>query len=145
MAQQRRYPGCFVCGLPEENPRALQVPIEWDAEGQRTYLPFTPDRTWCGFEDVVHGGILTAICDDAMAWALREQTGQWAATGSINVRYRAPVKTDAEYRAVGRVERIDERKAKTAAEITDLEGTVFVEATAIFVFLEGRPEKGVLR
>ena len=67
--------GCFVCDAAEKNPRSLRLKIFWDEESKQTVIPFTADPSWSGFEGYTHGGILTAICDDAMAWAARKGTG----------------------------------------------------------------------
>ncbi|HDQ92862.1 MAG TPA: PaaI family thioesterase, partial [Synergistetes bacterium] len=54
--------GCFVCDRSGTNPRSLGVTIYWDEDENRTIIPFTPQADWCGYKDVVHGGILTALC-----------------------------------------------------------------------------------
>jgi acyl-coenzyme A thioesterase PaaI-like protein len=41
---------------------------------------FTPNPEHQGFHDVVHGGIISTILDEAMAWATAH-AGVWAVTG----------------------------------------------------------------
>ncbi|HOP52582.1 MAG TPA: PaaI family thioesterase, partial [Synergistales bacterium] len=64
--------GCFVCDRSGTNPRSLGVTLFWNDDEQQTVIPFTPDDSWCGYEGIVHGGILTALCDDAMAWSAKK-------------------------------------------------------------------------
>jgi uncharacterized protein (TIGR00369 family) len=52
---------------------------------------FTPSYLHLGYEGLVHGGILAALVDDAIAniWATR---GQEAVTAKIEVRFRREAK-----------------------------------------------------
>ena len=50
---------------------------------------FTPNPEHQGFHDVVHGGIISTILDEAMAWATAH-AGVWAVTGEMRVRFRQP-------------------------------------------------------
>ncbi|WP_300523491.1 PaaI family thioesterase [Aminiphilus sp.] len=133
-----RSPGCFVCGSVESNPRALDLAIFWNEEEHRTEIPFRADETWCGYKGVVHGGILSAITDDAMAWALRETWADWGFTGSLSVRFLRPVMAGIPYTAFGWAEERRGRKVATKAHILAEDGTIHVEAKALFVI----PEKG---
>ena len=53
---------CFVCG--SENPRGLKVPFIF--EDDKVRAEFTPDGDLCGFDGIVHAGILFALADEAM-------------------------------------------------------------------------------
>ena len=74
---------CFVCG--PENPIGLRLRFAPHGEGIRA--EFMPSELHVGYEGLVHGGILAALIDDAMAnvWFLR---GQEAVTAKIEVRFR---------------------------------------------------------
>lgn len=53
---------CFVCG--KDNPRGLKVPFKF--HGDRVTAEFAPSRELCGFDGIVHGGILFSLADEAM-------------------------------------------------------------------------------
>ena len=74
---------CFVCG--KDNPIGLKLKFSRVGEGVRA--EFTPSDLHAGYEGLVHGGILAALIDDAMAnvWATNEQE---AVTAKIEVRFR---------------------------------------------------------
>jgi len=127
------YDGCFVCDTSGENPRSLSVNIYWDNEKEEIQIPFRPDETWCGFEGIVHGGILAALTDDAMSWALKKTTQSFGLTASLSIRYLRPVKTGGSYKAIGTVYERKGRKVHTKARIVDEKGKVHVDAKAIFV------------
>ncbi len=74
---------CFVCG--PDNPIGLKLRFEREGEGVRA--EFTPSELHVGYEGLVHGGILAALIDDALAnvWFTK---GEEAVTAKIEVRFR---------------------------------------------------------
>ncbi len=130
--------GCFVCDKTGVNPRSLGVTLFWDEESDTTVIPFTPDDSWCGYEGIVHGGILTAICDDVMAWSARKASGEWSVTASISVRFLRPVGSGKSYTATGRASAVEGRKIRTEARITNEEGKVCADAKAVFVVVKNK-------
>ena len=74
---------CFVCG--PDNPIGLKLKFARVGEGVRA--EFTPSELHAGYEGLVHGGIIAALVDDAIAniWATR---GREAVTAKIEVRFR---------------------------------------------------------
>jgi uncharacterized protein (TIGR00369 family) len=135
MEKLPRSKGCFVCGTPEENSRSLGVDIFWNSEEKKTEISISPDFTWCGYEGVVHGGIIASVFDDAMAWAVKQETGSWAVTGEMSVRYLRPVKAGTMYHVEGRVEKISGRRINASAVMTEDGGRKAAEASALFIGL----------
>ena len=137
MEKLPRSRGCFVCGKPEDNPRSLGVDIFWDGGEEKTEIKISPDHTWCGYEGIVHGGLIASVFDDAMAWAVRQTIGGWAVTGEMSVRYLRPVKANHEYTVEGRVDKLSGRRITTAALMTDERGKKVAEAKALFIRVPG--------
>jgi uncharacterized protein (TIGR00369 family) len=77
---------CFVCS--PTNPIGLRV--RFALEGQRVTGEFVPSDLHVGFTGVVHGGILAALLDDALA-AVGYYQGQPTVTARLAIRYRQPV------------------------------------------------------
>lgn len=79
---------CFACG--QANPIGLRLRFEEDGDGIRA--EFTPGPQFQGYEGVLHGGIVAAALDDAMA-NLFHMRGRETVTARIEIRYRreAPV------------------------------------------------------
>lgn len=126
----RRDHGCFGCG--EDNPCGLQLRFEsaGAAEVQARYVPRKQDE---GFFGVVHGGIVTAMLDEAMAWAAFE-VGAWAMTARIEVRFRRPVLVGDDLRVVGRVINARGRLIEATAEVRGLDDdSVRAEGAATFL------------
>jgi len=85
--QVRDATRCFVCG--PDNPIGLKLRFVREGEGVRA--EFTPSDLHVGYEGLVHGGILAALIDDALAniWFTR---GLEAVTAKIEVRFRRAVR-----------------------------------------------------
>lgn len=90
--------GCFGCGAL--NPCGLHLQFEGD-KGEVRAL-FTPRRQDEGFFGVVHGGIVSTMLDEAMAWAAFSN-GLWVVTGKLEIRFRQPVVVGVEVIVSGRV------------------------------------------
>ena len=122
--------GCFGCG--RLNPHGLRLRFFRAAGGDGVWAPFTPQVEHEGFTGVVYGGIITAVLDEAMAWAVYAR-GVWTMTGRIEVRFRRPVAIGVPTRAVGRVVADRGRVLDVAGELRrEADDALLAEATAIF-------------
>ena len=128
-----RSKGCFVCGSAGDNPRSLALDILWNEEEGNTEIALSPDSSWCGYEGIVHGGIIASVFDDAMAWAIRRESGSWAVTGEMSVRYLRPVLAGTRYVVEGRVEKRSGRRISTVAVMKDDDGKKVAEANGLFL------------
>jgi uncharacterized protein (TIGR00369 family) len=78
---------CFVCG--SRNPIGLR--LAFTVRDGRVTAEFTPSDLHVGFTGIVHGGILAAVLDDAMA-AVGFYQGEPTVTARLSVRYRRPAR-----------------------------------------------------
>lgn len=98
----RRYAfadhNCFACG--GENPIGMRLRIEiGDGVARTTWIA---GDDYVGWSDKVHGGIITTMLDEVMAWA-PASFDAWAVTAEMTVRFRSPASPGEELVAVGRV------------------------------------------
>lgn len=122
---------CFGCG--RLNPHGLHLVFNLDPTGDGVAAPFTPRAEHEGFFGVVHGGIITAVLDEAMGWAVFVRD-IWAVTGKIAVTFRKPVSIGVPTVAIGRVATDRGRLLEVVAELRRTEDDVLLaEATATFV------------
>ena len=128
-------PGCFVLDGDNSNPRALKTEVIWNPEVKRIETRFTPDPTWAGFEGVVHGGLLAAIADETMAWAIEREHGKWAYTGELRLRFLRPVPIGLPCLALGWVDAVEGRKFMTKCEIYSSGRELCVKADSVFIHL----------
>jgi uncharacterized protein (TIGR00369 family) len=123
---QARY--CFVCG--SENPRGLNIPYYYDGEGVRA--EFIPGSELCGFDDIVHGGIIFSLADEAMMhliWA----SGLRAITAEVTMRYHGYTKVNEKIKLTAGFENINERLIKARCSLRDNEGRKIATARGKFL------------
>jgi acyl-coenzyme A thioesterase PaaI-like protein len=77
---------------------------------------FIPGPEHQGFYDVVHGGIISSVLDEAMAWAVAH-AGVWAVTGEMRVRFRQQLKIGDLTTVVARVSGTRGRLVTATAEL----------------------------
>ena len=122
---------CFGCGAL--NGHGLKLTFFIDPEGNGVWTPFTPEARFEGYAGVVHGGIISAVLDEVMAWSLYRHE-YWAVTAELTVRFRQPVVVGDATRAVGRIVADRGRVLDLAAELRrDRDDRPLATATATFV------------
>jgi acyl-coenzyme A thioesterase PaaI-like protein len=128
--------GCFGCG--DDNPIGLH--LRFAAEGDSVRASFTPNSDHQGFGDIVHGGIISTILDEAMAWATAH-AGVWAMTGEMRVRFRRPLNIGEPTVVTARVSGVRGRLVTTASELVVVrDASPVATATATFVTVDAELE-----
>src|SRR6187402_1800162 len=123
---------CFACG--DRNSAGLHLHFEREgADGVSCrYEPKEQDQ---GFPGVMHGGILAALLDESMAWAMWAADRALGVTAKMETRYRKVVGTEGTLVVRGRVVRMRGRRIEVAATVDDASGERLAEATALFMRL----------
>jgi uncharacterized protein (TIGR00369 family) len=120
--------GCFACGTLNEN----GLKLELHAERGRCWTELTLDRRFAGWEGIAHGGIVTTILDEVMAWALIEHD-HWGVTARIAVEFKKPVPVGMPLRGEGRVVEARRRMVTAAGELRDAAGTLLATSEGTYV------------
>jgi hypothetical protein len=121
--------GCFACG--QLNVHGLRLVLH--AAGDRCWTELSIPATFQGWEGITHGGVVSAILDEVMAWSLigAERLGF---TARLEVDFRRPVPIDTPIRAEGWIVDRRRRRFDTQATLTNgTTGEVLVEARAIYL------------
>ena len=126
---------CFVCG--ERNPAGVHVRFYEQDDGS-VLARFTPREQHQGYPGRMHGGVITAVMDEAVGRAIMIKYGEaiWGVTAELNVRFRKPVPLEVELTVVGRITRESSRLFEGAGELYLPDGTVAVEATGKYIKLD---------
>jgi uncharacterized protein (TIGR00369 family) len=127
---------CLVCGAQNAlglQGRFYELEPEGD-EGPALLGVFTVREEHQSYPGRLHGGISSAILDETIGRAIRiREPDAWGVTAELTVRYRRPVPTEGEVRAVGRITRDTRRLFEGSGEIVLEDGTVAVEANGRYV------------
>jgi len=120
---------CFVCG--EENIAGLQ--LRFFVQDNRVKTLFSPKHHHCGYNNVVHGGIVAALLDETMAWAANRVLARMTVTAELTVRYLRPVPGDRETLVSAEITRANRRIAYVRAEIVDRHEIKYASAEGSFL------------
>ena len=112
------FEGCFGCGPANEVGLRLSFERRDDAVVSRVTL----DRSYAGYREFVHGGIVATMLDEAMGWALYHIAGTYGVTRSLSVRYRRPVAVGRPLLLRASVEAANGRSVRLTASIEDERG-----------------------
>jgi acyl-coenzyme A thioesterase PaaI-like protein len=122
---------CFGCGRLNEH--GLQLDLVPDPEGDGVRAAFVPPVRTEGYTGMVHGGIITTVLDEVMAWSLYRHD-IWAVTGQLTTRYRKPIPLGERTTARGFLVRDRGRAVEVRGEIRrDADGALLADGTAIFI------------
>ncbi len=116
---------CFGCG--KNNPCGLKLKFEWD--GKVAKSEFTPTEFHQGWKEIIHGGILTTLLDEAMGYATYFENLP-CVTATMEIRLRRPVLIGQPLIITAWVTRNARRFAETEASLTLKDGTIVAEAKA---------------
>ncbi len=86
------YPACPVCGERAVNGGALELRWAWDEERRRAVGRFRPGADHGGYSGQVHGGLLSAMLDECLAWACAVEKRAYCVTGDLHVRFHSPAR-----------------------------------------------------
>lgn len=121
---------CFACGV--DNPKGLKLVFENRVGDARA--EWTPGPEHVGWSGVIHGGLISTLLDEAMAYALI-YSGAFGVTGQLSVRFRRPLRVGERVAVTARVLEIRGRLIRAAGEVRRLGEAVG--------FPEGRSGQGV--
>ena len=121
-----RFHGCFVCG--PDNPLGLNLGfVGTDAGVEATW---TPADHHIGYAQTVHGGLISAVLDEAVIWAAYHATGRFGVTAELVVRFRRPLMAGRPFGIMARMVQTRGRLWTAEGEIQDEAGAVLASATA---------------
>lgn len=127
---------CFVC--EQRNKAGLRIPFFHEETTDTVTATFELDQRFSGAPNYLHGGVLLAVLDEAMAWAAIAVAHCWAVTGETTTRFEHPVRTGRPYTVTATITRHPADGTATlavAAVITDAKGRTCASTAATFVVL----------
>lgn len=80
------FPLCYVCG--SDNPKGLHATFERDGD-RGCRATYVVEAEHVGWPNLMHGGLLFTLMDEAVAWALIF-AGHRGVTAKAEVRFRRP-------------------------------------------------------
>lgn len=118
------YDGCYVCG--QLHPRGLRIRFLAD-QSKQIYAWFHPDQTQTGYDDIVHGGVVSALLDELIGWSVSLEHERLAYTAELGVRFVKPLKAGRHYLASARLGAGRGRIWEADGNIRDESGDVYAK------------------
>ncbi len=118
---------CFVCGM--RNPFGLQVKPDIEADGAMVRIVCTPGEHLQGWADILHGGILSTLLDEAITYVGISTFGQHAVTAQLEVRFRNPAPTRVKLFVSAKRIKVSRRLVEAEAEVRLADGTLIATGT----------------
>jgi uncharacterized protein (TIGR00369 family) len=116
---------CFVCG--EKNPAGLN--LKFSLKEGKVLTEFTPKKIYQGYKDIVHGGIISTVIDEAMVKVALMQ-GMPAVTAEITVRFRNPLMAGEKAVVEAEIIKTNRKIIETTAVVKKEDGTLVAEGNA---------------
>ncbi|HET7026809.1 MAG TPA: PaaI family thioesterase [Candidatus Limnocylindrales bacterium] len=119
---------CFACGTLNEH--GLKLDLHLGAG--RAWTDLRLDSRFEGWEGVAHGGIVSTILDEVMAWSL-VASDAWGVTARMTTVFHAPVAIGMPIHAEGALSEGRRRVFRTTGTIVAPDGRVLASAEGTYV------------
>ena len=87
MRKLPRYRYCFVCGRNNQ----AGTDVIWIDTGEGVIGEYWANKKHISYEGIIHGGILSALLDEGIGWAVALKERKWLVTRGLNVIFNQPV------------------------------------------------------
>jgi hypothetical protein len=117
---------CFGCSL--NNPHGLQLQFWLSEEG--CYTRCSIPSHFCGFDGLVHGGIIGMLLDEVAAWANFVHFFRIGMTVEASIRYLKPVPTETELLLESKIISHSEKSSVIHSSISSKAGILLAEGSS---------------
>ena len=127
---------CFACGT--DNPIGLN--LEFYRLDDAVCADFTPGRNHEGWENMVHGGIVSTLLDEVMSWTVIVLKKTFLVTRKMDFKYIRPIPVGTPLTVMGKIfDEASPPKITVRGEVRDNEKKLLVRGRGEFVMMS--PEK----
>jgi uncharacterized protein (TIGR00369 family) len=129
---------CFGCS--PKNPSGLRMRFFTDGNTVASWIT-VPDHL-CGWDKMVHGGVISTILDEIMSWSALYLHKGFTVTKSLTIDFIRPIFIGKKIRAEGKVlEVIGKRDIVMAGYLYDHHSELCAESTGTFTILTPKVAK----
>jgi len=124
---------CFVCG--KNNPIGLKLNFNFDTSRDEISSETRFTKTFQGWKDILHGGIISAVLDEIMIKAANIKNIK-CVTAELNVRFKKPAQLNTDFIIRGKINEIRNKIVIAEGSIIEKEkGTTLASATGKYFIL----------
>ncbi len=122
---------CFGCSPSNDHGLKLKFYLSDEEEGCFTECIISDN--FCGFDGLVHGGIIAALLDEVAAWTIICQLYEVGITREIKTRFLNPVRANSKIRVEGEIIDYEGKNVTVLSKITSNKGLLLAEAESKWV------------
>lgn len=123
------FDGCWVCG--QSNPAGFRIRLQ--VRDSVVTAEFAPQAEHSGYGGVVHGGVLSALLDEAMAWAACVRARRFCLAAELQVRFIKPVPPRRILVVKATASEGQHRLINASAILSGTDGTAYARSAGRFV------------
>jgi len=131
---------CFGCG--RKNPLGLRLRFQRDGDGVIT--EYTPGEHFQSWPDIIHGGIIATMLDEAMGHATLMNGNFGFLTASIQVNLKRPTRVNDALVIRAEVTRNGRKTIDVAGTVSLPDGTLVADSKAVQVIPRGNHLEAVI-
>lgn len=121
---------CFACG--KDNPLGLH--LEFTYCDNKAITEFILSREFQGYSGIAHGGIITTVLDECMAW-LAINDGLNVVTAKMITKFRKPALTGEKLICESRYVKKSGKLIHICGEVKNQDDEVVAESEGIFILV----------
>jgi len=134
---------CLVCG--RQNPYGMKLDVFVVPENGLVFIEFTPRSYHVGYEGIVHGGLLTAVLDEAMTWAATWKGKRFCVCGELLIRFRHTARVGEKLRVEALVDFYRHKLVEPSAKLFNEDQRLIATAGGKYVPMTPEQHKDVVR
>ena len=78
---------CFACSPKND----IGLKMQFYEEGDLIKCDWAPKEEFCGYHNILHGGIQSTLMDEIASWTMMVKLKKAGVTSKMDVRYKKPV------------------------------------------------------
>lgn len=126
---------CFACG--QENPFGLQVNPDIAPDGRQVKIECTPPSHFQGWTNIIHGGILSTLMDEAITYVGIASFDGPAVTAQLEIRFKQPALAGSKLTITANRIKVTKRLIEAEAYIDLEDGTRIAEGRGKVMKVDG--------
>lgn len=127
------WPGnCFGCSPRNEKGLGIKVSLE----GNKVISYTIVSEHYCGFDRILHGGIIATLLDEISAFTITLLLARTGVTTEAIIRFHKPIMINTVIRVEGQITEFKNKKAIVTSNIKDIDGVLLAECKTTFLLPE---------
>lgn len=133
---------CFVC--EPTNPSGLRIPFAFDEETRKVSAEFTFGQEYSGAPQFIHGGVVMAVLDDALAWVAIATAGRFAVVRESSTKFERGVRVGEPHRVEAELTRDGSIRLEASGQVFDAAGRRCARTSAKLVVLSEQSARSAI-